>query len=461
MKKFIAVLASLVLLSTILPMSLSAAGVPIDAANFPDPVFRNYTMRFDLDKDGALSEKELSAVKELSIVPVYCEAVSSLEGIQNFSQVERIWCYCNNLTELNLSGMTKLSLLICSDNNLKILNLSGCTSLNTLNCEYNRLTELDLSGCTALMTLECSHNQLERLDLSKAKNLETLSLFLNRIASLDLSSNQRLRYFSLSPQSVTLQKILKNGKWTADLSALAGKENLGKIIWYAEGALDTSTGIITFNSEPGMFLCTIQTGALSPYIEKMAVIDVKVNLYKGSAPVITANNLSFTQRSTPFDLKSEPGLNLLAYDPVDGELTSHIRTQVKVFSSSRTESGANAVYDIIPTVSTNKPGRYTITYTVNDSSGNTTSLDVYVYIRQDPALLTSQNGASSFGNGSFISGSSPTSSDRLVLSAESAASGIATPPMGAQDPVVTAILILFSAFAAAILLFVRDRPKVR
>ncbi len=444
MKKFIAILTCLILLSAILPLPLFAAGVPIDAANFPDPVFREYVKNFDLDKTGTLSETECTNVKEL-----WLDSISSADGIKNFTQVERIFLRSNNLTVLDLSKMSKLSVLQLANNNLEKLNLSGCSALFSLDCQYNRLIELNLSGCVSLTRIECNDNRIKQLDLTGVTQLEGLFIFRNQIASLDLSTNEKLQYSSLSPQSVLLQKTLKNGKWTADLGALVGKENLSKIIWCSVETIDASTGIMTFESEPMMFMFTYQTG-VSTFME------VKVNLYKGSAPVIKANNISFTQRSTPFDLKSEPGLNLLAYDPVDGELTSHIQAEVKVFSSSSAESQGNAVYDIIPAVNTNKPGRYTITYTVNDNSGNTVSLDVFVYVWADPALISVQSSIPSVN-----SDSQPIQSYKSSMNSTSSQEDIPTPPMGAQNTDITLVLALILTSASAILIAAKRRNKAK
>ncbi len=450
MKKFIAVLTCLVLFSAVLPLSLSAAGVAIDAANFPDPVFREYVRQFDIDKDGMFSETECAAVKELWLDSIY-----SAEGIKNFTQVKMIFLRSNHLTKLDLSKMTKLNVLRCANNNLEKLNLSGCSALSTLDCQYNRLTELNLSGCISLTRVECNDNKIKQLDLAGAVRLEGLFIFRNQIASLDLSANKIIQYKSLSPQSVMLQKTFKNGKWTADLGALVGKENLGKINFSDEGTLDTATGILTFHNEPFMFSYQYATG-------ESTFIEVKVYLYKGSAPVITANNLSIMQRNTPFDLMSEPGLNLFAYDPVDGELTARVQAQVKIFSSSGAESGANAVYDIIPTVNTNKPGRYTITYTVNDSSGNTVSLDVFVYVREDPALISVQSSIPSTNSEPQINSvSQPVRNDTSSLASKSIQEGVPTPPMGVRGSGASVILILMLAFAAVVLLFAKYRHKAR
>ena len=236
MKKFFAILTCFALLSAVLPLSLSAVGVPIDSANFPDPVFRSYVQQFDLDKDGTLSETECAAVTQISISEISSDAVFSLTGIKNFTNLENLHCGESNLNELDLSGFTHLKYLYCSQNNLKTLNLSGCSSLGMLNCQFNQLTQIDLTGCSSLGSILCNHNRLTELDVSNCPLLETLSIYENRIAAIDVSKNNKLLYFTVVPQTVSAQKTQKSGKWTVDLGTLVGKSNLGKVDLGAGGA---------------------------------------------------------------------------------------------------------------------------------------------------------------------------------------------------------------------------------
>ncbi|HOP10617.1 MAG TPA: hypothetical protein PK629_03900 [Oscillospiraceae bacterium] len=456
MKKFFAILTCLALLSAILPLTLSAAGVLIDASNFPDPVFRQYVQQFDLNKDGTLSEKECAAVTTISLNEITDGTVMSLEGIKNFMQLERIWCYGNNLTEFDLSGLTQLLYVNCSDNNLESLNLSGCIALTGLYCEYNQLSEINVSGCVSLSEIECSNNRLDQLNLSEAGELQRLSAFQNNISALDLSANSKLQSFSLSSQIVTAQKTEQGGKWTVDLGTLVGKDNLSKIISCSSGTLDTATGILSFDSEPSEFTYTFLTGAAPD-------LSVKVSLYKGGAPVITANNLTIIQRDTAFDLKSEPGLNLRAIDPEDGDLTDQIQAHVKVISSYTAESGVNAVYDTIQAVDTRTLGRYTITYTVTDGDGNTASLNVYVYVQNNsitsPALTSSEISVVNSDLRDISDTQTSLISDVSALSQTTSMVDVSSPTMGAQNSGVTVVLVLMIVSAAAVFLIVKRRAK--
>ena len=64
-----------------------------------------------------------------------------------------------NLTALDVSHNTQLTLLSCKNNNLTTLDVNGCTQLTRLNCRNNSLNSLDISQNTQLKWLYCSDNK--------------------------------------------------------------------------------------------------------------------------------------------------------------------------------------------------------------------------------------------------------------------------------------------------------------
>ncbi|MFC2281459.1 MAG: leucine-rich repeat domain-containing protein, partial [Treponema socranskii subsp. buccale] len=54
--------------------------------------------------------------------------------------LQTLWCYNNQLTELNAQGLTALQKLYCGSNQLTALNVQGLTALKELGCCNNRLT---------------------------------------------------------------------------------------------------------------------------------------------------------------------------------------------------------------------------------------------------------------------------------------------------------------------------------
>ena len=113
--------------------------------------------------------------------------MTTLAGIGHFASLKELQCESNQLTSLNLSGLSNLVRLSCGNNQLTSLNLSGLTSLTYLVCYNNKLTSLNLDGTTGLEFLDCSYNKLTSLDVSQLTSLTTLNCYANQLTSLDVS----------------------------------------------------------------------------------------------------------------------------------------------------------------------------------------------------------------------------------------------------------------------------------
>ena len=149
-----------------------AAGVEINETNFPDAGFRAVVKEKDTDADDVLSDAEIAAVTKISCKRM---GITSLKGIEHFTALEKLYCYENELTALDLSRNTKLKELNCRTNRLTALDLRNNTELQMVICSENALTELNLSHHPELEDVNCSDNALTELDLrsnSKLTNLE-------------------------------------------------------------------------------------------------------------------------------------------------------------------------------------------------------------------------------------------------------------------------------------------------
>ena len=117
----------------------------------------------------------------------------------------------NELTDLNVQGLTALQTLECCANQLTALNVQGLTALQTLDCQFNWLTALNVQGLTSLQTLKCCANQLTALNVQGCTALQTLDCQLNRLTALNvqgLTALQELyclnnRFTELNVQGLT------------------------------------------------------------------------------------------------------------------------------------------------------------------------------------------------------------------------------------------------------------------
>lgn len=161
--------------------------IAIDQEHFPDANFREYIVaNIDTDGNGYLSESERLAV---TILEVYNMKISDLEGIAFFSELKKLSCSDNFLTELDVSKNLKLEELECEKNKINELSVGKNTNLVSLTCYDNAISQLDVTGCSKLKLLDCSDNKLKKLDISMCYYIENLSCYNNALESLELNMN--------------------------------------------------------------------------------------------------------------------------------------------------------------------------------------------------------------------------------------------------------------------------------
>ena len=115
--------------------AVDATGIAIDETNFPSYYFRLYvSSELDSDNDGYLSDEEIAAVKKIE---GGLKNFETLKGVEFFTELTELECYCCRLTELDLSKNTKLTYLDCSYNQLTSLDLSKNTKLTEVYIEDN------------------------------------------------------------------------------------------------------------------------------------------------------------------------------------------------------------------------------------------------------------------------------------------------------------------------------------
>ena len=147
---------------------------------FEDGNFKAYCVEnFDSDGDGEVSYAEAKVVTHIDVCN---KGISSLKGIESFTNLTYLACFSNPFNS--------------SSNQLTSLDVSQNTALTVLKCYTNQLTSLDVRGCTALKELWCSSNQLTSLDVSHNPALEVLYCSSNpKLTVIWLKTGQTVRDF--------------------------------------------------------------------------------------------------------------------------------------------------------------------------------------------------------------------------------------------------------------------------
>lgn len=226
-------------------ISASGNSIPITAdSGFADPVFQKWiSENIDTDRDGLLSDEEISMCTEISIPSM---SVDSLEGIEYFYNLKTLDCSDNELLFLDVSANTVLKSLNCSHNNLLSLDLSSCKKLKDLDISFNNcgsnssislpksssveklnissvvLDDFDFSRFSRLKELDCSNCNLRTLKPASIPSLEKLICSGNLLDTLNLSRLSGLKYLDCSSNSIQTLKLPN----TRSLNTLYCQNNL-------------------------------------------------------------------------------------------------------------------------------------------------------------------------------------------------------------------------------------------
>ena len=92
--------------------------------------------------------------------------ITSLAGIEYFTDLVTLDCRGNQLTALDVTKLTDLTGLFCAGNQLTTLDVTKLTNLTSLHCNDNQLVSLDVSTLEELKYLWCHGNKMTALDIT-------------------------------------------------------------------------------------------------------------------------------------------------------------------------------------------------------------------------------------------------------------------------------------------------------
>jgi Leucine-rich repeat (LRR) protein len=144
-----------------------------------------YWVKIDTNNDGEIQQSEALQVGYLN---VHNTDITTLIGINSFTNLSTLDCSWNALTSLDVTALLGLTDLNCSVCTIQTLNISGLLSLNKLDCSSNAITNLDLSNLISLQYFNYSSNQLPNLNVNQLTGLSDLYCDSNGITNLTISN---------------------------------------------------------------------------------------------------------------------------------------------------------------------------------------------------------------------------------------------------------------------------------
>ena len=157
----------LIVLAALLVCAAALAdNIPVDSSVFRDARFLDYVKTLPGANDGILTPEEITDIFSIDVTG---QNISDLSGIEVFTALESLNCGENNLTALDVSGLSKLVSLQCYEN--KLTTLKYPSSLKFLQCRDNQLPSLNVDNMNKLIDLTCQGNKFTSLDVSKCPEL--------------------------------------------------------------------------------------------------------------------------------------------------------------------------------------------------------------------------------------------------------------------------------------------------
>lgn len=193
----------------LLTLSLCALFTYSQNTLIPDSMFEQalIDLGYDTIIDGSVPTVNIDSIVELNVEN---KSISSLEGIEDFTLLRRLYCKENSILNLPINNNIALRTLSCSNNLITSLNLNNLVNLKNLFCNSNKLINLDVSNNSELKNLQCKDNSISNLILDNNIKLAKLIATNNFISNLNLNNLSSLKILNINNNLVNIIDLSNN-----------------------------------------------------------------------------------------------------------------------------------------------------------------------------------------------------------------------------------------------------------
>lgn len=162
----------------------------------PDPNFEQALIDLGIDKDGVMNasilRSDAEAVTELNVND---KNINSLQGIQAFTNLSKLYCQNNQIQVLDISNNTALTVLECGGNQLTGLNVTQNPLLKVLGFGINNISQIDVSQNLNLEVFWCNNNNITSQNLDLNSKLSVIGLSNNPLAFVSLKNGNNINVY--------------------------------------------------------------------------------------------------------------------------------------------------------------------------------------------------------------------------------------------------------------------------
>lgn len=187
-------------------------------------------LKIDINNNG---EIEVSEISNIAHINVSNSNISDLSGIENFTNLYFLDCSYNNLTTLNLIGLTQLVGFNVSHNMISNFQFNSNNLNDQVNLSHNNLSNFTLTpNLNSAYGIYLNHNNLSTLSFSGNIHLNYLYLNNNNLNSIAGTGSLTIDYegvFDLSFNNFIELDLIGNSINAANSLIITNNPNLKKI----------------------------------------------------------------------------------------------------------------------------------------------------------------------------------------------------------------------------------------
>ncbi|QEY11518.1 hypothetical protein D0B88_04085 [Cellvibrio sp. KY-YJ-3] len=140
------------------------------------------------------AKKNWQNLADITAIECHSKKITSLAGIEHFTQLQKLSLYNNQLTDATLEKLPLLRHINLAKNKITQVTLGELPALEELYIFGNKMTALDLNALPTLKLLKINDNKLLQFTYRDLPALEKIYMFNNAVEHVDIYHLPALKY---------------------------------------------------------------------------------------------------------------------------------------------------------------------------------------------------------------------------------------------------------------------------
>jgi Leucine-rich repeat (LRR) protein len=163
----------------------------------------------DIDNNGEISVSEALLVNSLFLEN---KNISSLNGLEYFTNLETLDVYQNLITTINFANFPNLKDIAISNNHLTNITIANNNVIKYIFADNNQISSVDITNCNSLDAISLIANQISSINLQSLPLLTNLSLSNNQLTSFNAYNFPELITLEINNNNLTSLNFSNSNK---------------------------------------------------------------------------------------------------------------------------------------------------------------------------------------------------------------------------------------------------------